>query len=334
MDSAPAAHSLAAHLETRHPDLIVQVTTVPPQNPEQFLREMRPNLCLWFSPYKSGPLTRALQLTNCKTILVNEDGTLDLPGRAALRFLLAVCCDSHVSALAAQKRGMPVARCHATGPVSVLPDPPACNEAELEDLTDQIMARPVWLALMPEAAEMPAVLAAHKAALQATHRSLLILYPGADIDGDSLQRDLKAEGWHVGNQMDFDNPSMITEIYIADPETPIGLWLRLASVTFLGGSFGSGAGCDPGGAAALGSALVSGPKAGKYAETLKSLRNARALRWVETEEDLPKALADVLLPQHAAALAGAAWQMITQGAEATQAVTAIVEDALDLKVAS
>ena len=125
-------------------------------------------------------------------------------------------------------------------------------------------------------------------------------------------------------------PDGETEVFLADGGGEYGLWYRLAPVTFLGGTLlGEGCSRDPLEAAALGSALITGPKAGAHGAAHQRLARARAVRSILTPADLADAAGDLLAPDRAARLAQAAWAASSDGAEATDQVLAAIRAVMD-----
>jgi 3-deoxy-D-manno-octulosonic-acid transferase len=118
-----------------------------------------------------------------------------------------------------------------------------------------------------------------------------------------------------------DEPDPETEVYVIEGEAELGLWYRLAPVTYLGGSL-SPSGCirTPMEAAALGSAILHGPHPGKFTKAFARLAAARATRLVNTHRHLAEAVSDVLAPDKAARLAHAAWTVASDGAEVTETI--------------
>ncbi|MBC7735692.1 MAG: 3-deoxy-D-manno-octulosonic acid transferase, partial [Candidatus Saccharibacteria bacterium] len=171
---------------------------------------------------------------------------------------------------------------------------------------------------------------AHREALQLAHRLLLILVPRNAAAAPMLAEELEAiEGWGVALRRTDHYPDAETQVYIADA-SEYGLWYRLAPVTFMGGSL-AGEGCarNPMEPAALGSAIVYGPKPGPYGAAFGRLGANRAARMVGNGAELAMALADLLSPDRAAHQAQAAWMIASEGAEATtcalQAIRALTD---------
>jgi 3-deoxy-D-manno-octulosonic-acid transferase len=197
-----------------------------------------------------------------------------------------------------------------------------CTEAERAALVRQFQARPVWLAASVPEAEEAAVIAAHRAALRMAHRLLLIFVPERPERGDALARLLEAqESWRVARRAADEEPDAEVEVYIADGPSELGLWYRLAPVTFLGGSlYGGGSRRDPFEAAALGSAILHGRNPGHWTTGFLRLAEARASRPVGGTAELADGLIDLLAPDRAARLAQGAWAACSAGAEVTDRI--------------
>jgi 3-deoxy-D-manno-octulosonic-acid transferase len=160
---------------------------------------------------------------------------------------------------------------------------------------------------------------------------LLILVPQDPARSEALATELEAEeGWLVANRSRDEEPQNETEVYIMDSGAEYGLCYRLAPVTFLGGSLqGDGCARNPMEAAAMGSAIIYGPRSGQYAAAYTRLGAARAARMVGSASDLGLALGDLLAPDRAARQAQAAWMITSEGAEVTERVLQMVRAILD-----
>lgn len=244
--------------------------------------------------------------------------------RATLAHLQEILALDDAAARALRKAGVN-ARMAVTGrmeqPCAVLPG----NEAEREELARLMNSRPVWLAAALPQAEEAAVIEAHRAGLRLAHRLLLILVPEDPARATELAASLeRAEGWMVASRSADEEPEPETEVFIADA-AEMGLWYRLAPITFLGGSL-AGTGCirDPMEAAALGSSLIHGPRPGPHGAILGRLGAARATRSVASGGDLAEALAELLSPDRAAKLAQSAWTVASDGVEVTERVHSLL----------
>lgn len=205
-----------------------------------------------------------------------------------------------------------------------------CVESDRDALAGLMATRPVWLAADVTPAELPHVIAAHRKALQLAHRLLLILVPDASADPDALAEKLEAdENWHVALRRAEQEPESEVSVYITDA-SEYGLWYRLAPVTFLGGSLeGDGCARNPMEPAALGSAILYGPRSGAFGQACGRLGAARAARMVASGTDLADALGDLLSPDRAARQASAAWGVASEGAEASDRAMNLILDIMD-----
>lgn len=200
------------------------------------------------------------------------------------------------------------------------------TEAERESLARLLASRPVWLAVACPEAEEPDVLAAHAKALRQAHRMLLILAPADPSRAAVLADRLTAEGWEVADRARDEEPEDGVQIFVTDGPTELGLWYRLAPVTFIGGTLSGGAIQSPLEAAALGSAIVHGPATGVHEAAFSRLAAARAARRVSDGAALADAVADLIAPDRAAQLAHNAWAVSSAGAEVTARLRQMILD--------
>lgn len=314
----------------------------PPDHPREvqaFLDHWRPELVV----FSDGELRPAaiFECTQRKLplLMVNARAPRFIPGRegwypglmkSAVHSLTHILALDDAAARAYAKAGAASPALQTTGRMeeasAVLP----CVESDRVALARLMATRPIWLAADVAAAELPDVIAAHRQALQLAHRLLLILVPQDPACARALVAQLEAdEDWRVALRQSDPNPDPEIEVYVADA-SEYGLWYRLAPVTFLGGSL-DGAGCarNPMEPAALGSAVLYGPRSGAFGAACGRLGAARAARMVASGGDLAEALGDLLSPDRAARQASAAWTIATEGADVTQRVMTLIRTIMD-----
>lgn len=205
-----------------------------------------------------------------------------------------------------------------------------CNEAEREALLTEMKARPVWLAMSLPEAEEPAILAAHRHAISQRHRLLLLIVPDRPARGPQMAERMAAEGWDVALRSRDEEPGEGDQIYIADTEGECGLWYRLAPATYFGGTLsGQGAPHHPYEAAALGSAILHGPKTMPFSPAYGRLGRAGAARVLRGAPEMGEALSELLAPDRAAQMAHNAWDLTSTGAEVTDRVIRLLLETLD-----
>lgn len=206
------------------------------------------------------------------------------------------------------------------GRLSITPAALGCNEAEREALAEAFRHRTMWFAAHVPEREEEMVIAAHGEALRDSHRLVLLLHPADLQRGADLKAALQAR-FSTALRSEDDLVTPETQVYIVDTESERGLWYRLAVACYIGGSLGGeGAQVSPMEAAGLGCAIVHGRMFGRHAETFDMLRQARATRMVQGPEALGPAIGGALRPEQAADMANRGWQVIAEGAEATEAV--------------
>lgn len=217
-----------------------------------------------------------------------------------------------------------------TGRLEETNEPLPASEAEREVLANQLRGRAVWFAVHCPEQEEAAVIAAHARALRLAHRMLLVIAP-ADPGGITrIEASLDAAGMSHSRRSRDQEPTEDVQVFIADSEGELGLWYRLAPVTFMGGTLiAGGTGRNPMEPAALGSAIVHGPNPGPYPEAYARLAEAFAARAVSGLDSLSQSIADLISPDKAAFLAHNAWAASSGGAEVTERVMQIVFARLD-----
>ncbi len=203
------------------------------------------------------------------------------------------------------------------------------NEAERLRLSDQLKTRPVWLAASTHEGEEELAAIAHAQAIKASHRLLLILAPRHPERGPDIAAMLRDRGWNVSVRSEGADPEPATQIYLADTLGEMGLWYRVAPVTFLGGSLVEIGGHNPYEPAALGSAIVHGPHVASAEEIYDRLDTSAAAKQVVTAEQLGEVIVELLEPHRAAALAHAAWEVTSSGAGATDRALAEITEMID-----
>lgn len=323
------------------PGVIVQ--PAPPDIPQDarlFLDHWRPELGV----FADGELRPALlheaeerglplMLVDGRTPYLMRDREGWYPGlvRAALQGFRHVMVQDEAAARLFRKAGASLSAVAVTGRLEEDSAALPCLEAERAALARLLATRPVWLAAGLPEAEESAIILAHRAALGLAHRLLLIIAPADPARADGLaDRLADQEGWIVARRSADEEPEPDVEVFVADGMAELGLWYRLAPITYMGGSL-TGQGCvrNPMEPAALGSAILYGPRPGKFGNVFGRLGAARAARAVGNAADLGDAVSDLMAPDKAARLAEAAWSVVSDGAEATERVLTIIRNLAD-----
>ncbi len=173
---------------------------------------------------------------------------------------------------------------------------PADND-ELERLRAAIGPRLVWLAAATVSDEHAPMLEAHALVRAAHPGALLILAPRFPADGDSAEAMARARFDGVARRSHGAGIDAATQVYLADTIGEMGLWYRLAPVSFVGHSLAPGLeGKNPYEAAALGSAILHGPGISYFSESYEGLWAEGATLQVSDAESLAKAICELQDP--------------------------------------
>jgi 3-deoxy-D-manno-octulosonic-acid transferase len=217
--------------------------------------------------------------------------------------------------------GLPEDRITTIGTLSQAPLALRCNEAERDALAGALRQRTIWLAAGVPQAEEEMISEVQQDVLRDSHRLVLILHPADPMRGPELHARV-ATRFNAALRSRDDPITPETQVYIADTEGERGLWYRLAVACYLGGSFNDGSSFSPMEAAALGCAIVHGPEGGRFGDAFDLLAERRATRRITRPDALGRMLRAVLRPEQAADMAHRGWQIVSEGAEATESLVA------------
>lgn len=123
------------------------------------------------------------------------------------------------------------------------------------------------------------------------HRPLLIIAPRDPTRGAEIEARVVEHGMTATRRSGGQGP--LADVWIADTLGEMGLWYRLCPVTIIGGTFGPTEGHNPWEPAALGSAILHGPRTANFAADFAALHQRAAARLV-----MPDSLAATLAEDH------------------------------------
>ncbi len=188
--------------------------------------------------------------------------------------------------------------------------PPGCSDQVLAELRLRLSGRKIWLAASTHPGEEADMLTA-QAAVRGTHpNALLILAPRHPGRGEEIARLLSEAGVAWARRSAAEMPTPGTSIWLADTLGEMGLWYRMAPVTFVGGSLVAMGGHTPFEPVMIGSAVLHGPETANFAPTYVDLDVAGGAQKVSGAEELGAAVARLLSDDEERA------QMILDAAEA------------------
>jgi len=293
---------------------------------QHFLDHWRPDLAIWVESELWPRMIHDTAARGIPMALINarmsEDSArrwrwLRGTARALLQRFELLLVQDKATARNLTMLGAPQDRMQVVGTLKegaqVLP----FDEAERDSFLAALDGRPRWLASSTHPGEERVVAEAHRLLTRKMHRLLLILVPRHPERGPEVADALRAEGWDValrsaGEPVEFD-----TQIYVADTMGELGLWYRVAPVSFVAGSLSEVGGHNPFEPAALGSAVLHGPHVFNFADIYQRMAEAGAARLVRTGEGMAASVEELLSPEKAASMAHAAWEVSSRGAEVT-----------------
>ena len=252
--------------------------------------------------------------------------------RGALSRVSRLLVPDTASRIEALRQGIAPARIEVTGQLAPIRRVLPCNGREYEALLAQLRNRHIWLAAGIPLAEAQAVIDAHLAVLAYRHRSLLIVAPLRPLEEPALSGMIEDAGLTVARRAMDDEPTADMQVLVAEDQSELGLWYRLASVTYMGGTLAPDAGVAPRHPfepAALGSAIIHGPEIAAHVAEWRQLGSAGAARLVDSPAALAAAASDLTAPDVAARMAQAAWGVETSGAAVANQVAAVILSDID-----
>nr|WP_278245653.1 glycosyltransferase N-terminal domain-containing protein [Limimaricola pyoseonensis] len=305
---------------------------------QEFLARWQPDMLIWMQGALQPALLAEAARAGLPAVLADaqaETATLSgggwRPGARRLAFqrferLLAV---DGTAAARLRRLGVEDGRIEITGALDEDHPLPGYHESDRADMAQAIGARPVWLVAGATGREIDAVSAAHRQASRRAHRLLMILAPAEAREAEALAAQLRRAGLQVAERLTGEEPDEATEAYVADGPDELGLWYRLAPMTLMGGTLEGGPCRTPFEPAALGSAVIHGARFDHHRRAYERLAVAGACRRVRNAQELGFAVETLLSPDRAAGLARAAWDVSTEGAEASNRVIDLIRDTLE-----
>jgi 3-deoxy-D-manno-octulosonic-acid transferase len=179
--------------------------------------------------------------------------------------------------------------CHsvtAPGDLKLAALPLPVDAAELQRLRTMLTGRPMWLAASTHPGEEALIFAVHRA-LAADHPGLLtIIAPRHPERGAAIAA---YAGSVPVSRRGIGGAPPTQGVWIVDTLGELGLWYRLAGITFVGRSLiPPGGGQNPLEPARLGCAIAVGPHTGNFTDHVEMLHAAGGLAIVKDAADLTR----------------------------------------------
>jgi 3-deoxy-D-manno-octulosonic-acid transferase len=304
----------------------------------RFLDHWRPNLAVWTESELWPALIVETKARSIPMVIINARMSKTSHDRwrflrGMVRRLLEQFDEAHVqddlTASYLRHLGLPGERLHVTGTLKEGAAALPCDETLRAKLARHLNGRPTWLAASTHEGEEQKILDAHKQALKVNPRLLLVLVPRHPHRGDDIATLIEAQGFSFARRSAGEQPDPDIAVYLADTLGELGLWYRLAPISFVGGSLEPIGGHNPFEPAALGSVILHGPYVSNFVDIFQRLAEAKASRLVSSPDTLAAAVNDLLNPDRAADMAHAAWEVCSAGAEVTDKALDMLFDHLD-----
>lgn len=153
-------------------------------------------------------------------------------------------------------------------------------------LKNAINGRPVWLAGSTHRGEEAIVINVHKKLIGQFPDLLTILVPRHPERGDEIEELIRSSHLTCARRSRNEPILTTTSVYLGDTIGEMGLFLRLAPVTFVGRSLAAKGGQNPLEPASTGTAILSGKHVNNFRDSYRSLLKNQAVRLVEDENML------------------------------------------------
>lgn len=165
-------------------------------------------------------------------------------------------------------------------------EPLPADAAVLNGLRDAIGTRPVWLAASTHPGEEEMVAAVHLALKGDNPGLLTVIVPRHPERGDEVAAMLRQRGLVVCRRSKGEAVGAGCDVYLADTLGELGLFYRLAGISFIGGSTANLGGHNPLEAAQLDCAVIHGPDMANFSVVAADLEAAGAALSFRDEKGL------------------------------------------------
>lgn len=254
----------------------------------RFLNHWKPNVAIWTESELWPNLITLTKASGCSMALLNarmsaKSYKLWMRFEAMIRPLIGafdlICPQSeedarHYSHFGAQSVQMLGNLKHDVPPL------PA-NEAAVASLRAQIGDRPVWVAASTHNGEESLIAEVHRKLSEDHPRLLTIIVPRHAVRGSKIAEELTGKGLITALRSRGESINDDMGIYVADTMGELGIFYRIATIVFVGGSLVPHGGQNPLEPARLGCALITGPHTHNFTTICNELEERKALLRVQ-----------------------------------------------------
>jgi 3-deoxy-D-manno-octulosonic-acid transferase len=272
-----------------------------PQWTARFLDHWRPDLALWAESELWPNLVLGTHARGIPMVLVN--GRLSARSYRRWRrwprlispvlgaFSLCLAQDENQ---AERFRELGARQVATVGDLKAAADRLPFNPSELSRWRRSVGSRPVWLAASTHAGEEEIAADVHRRLVLHHPGLLTIIAPRHPTRGEAIGAMLSRQGLNFARRAYREPVTSETDIYLADTIGDLGLFYRLASIAFIGGSLVPRGGHNPFEAAWLDCAVLHGPDMSNCAGLAAALAHTGAAQTVTSGEELAGAISALL----------------------------------------
>lgn len=304
---------------------------------DRFLNTWRPKLAIMVESEIWPATFSALHRRDIPTVIVNGRmsegsyrGWSRFASGARAVFGCLTLCLAQSKADAERFAALGVGEVRATGNLKFDVPPLPHDAAALAELIGLIGDRPVWIAASTHPGEEEQLAAIHTALRARWENLLLISVPRHPERGVEVADIFARAGHDTGLRSRGDAIRRGSNVYVADTIGELGLFYRLASLAFIGGSLVPHGGQNPIEPAQIGCAILTGSNVRNFSGIYRSLSAVGGVRVVKDatrlQAELERLLAD---PAAAGAQAQAARECAASGQGALAAVETALESVFD-----
>ncbi|MDA0782270.1 MAG: 3-deoxy-D-manno-octulosonic acid transferase [Rickettsiales bacterium] len=289
-------------IESRLPDKAFHqfVPVDMPLAVRRFLKHWKPDLALWVES-ELWPNLVTQTGKKCKMILVNGRIS-DNSYRKWLRYKSLGQQILRCFTLTLPQSKLDAERFEALGAGNVKYfgnikfDAPALpsDSQKMGELVSQVGERPVWLASSTHENEEVIIANIHKELKEENPNLLTIIAPRHPKRMAEIVKDIKETGLNIAVRSKEEPIEEETDIYIADTLGELGIFYRLVSIVFIGGSLVDKGGQNPLEAARLDCTIIYGPYMDNFKEIKHELEEAEAVICVNNKSDLKNTIEELI----------------------------------------
>jgi 3-deoxy-D-manno-octulosonic-acid transferase len=172
--------------------------------------------------------------------------------------------------------------------------PPPADTHMLGLLSGLVAGRPVWLAASTHTGEEEMIAATHNALMKRFPDLLTLIAPRHPARGKEVTAIMTEYDLNVGRRSRGERPERDIHCYIIDSIGELGIFYRLASLAFMGGSLVEHGGQNPIEPAKLGCAILHGPHIDNFREVYHAIDQGGGAKEVADLKELASTVGRLL----------------------------------------